>query len=61
MRFLHLVFLSVAVALLDIKKTKTGSQASIIKEFEECDTWAMEGECINNPNFMWLKCISSCK
>jgi hypothetical protein len=28
---------------------------------EECDGWAeKDGECVNNPNFMWSQCIRSC-
>lgn len=28
---------------------------------EECDDWAeRDGECANNPSFMWSKCLRSC-
>lgn len=28
---------------------------------EECDVWAgKDGECVNNPAFMWSKCLRSC-
>jgi len=33
---------------------------SIKKLFDKCDDWAREGECINNPNFMWTQCQPSC-
>lgn len=33
---------------------------SIKKLFDSCDDWAREGECINNPNFMWTQCQPSC-
>ena len=33
-----------------------------VSNFEDCDKWAsQDGECINNPNFMWTQCSSSCR
>lgn len=31
------------------------------KEFDQCDYWAEhDGECVNNPRFMWSACLGSC-
>jgi len=35
--------------------------AASVRLFPDCDKWAKEGECINNPNFMWTSCSSACR
>ena len=27
---------------------------------DDCDLWASQNECVNNPNFMWSSCSSAC-
>lgn len=27
---------------------------------EDCALWAQEGECANNPTFMWSDCLTAC-
>mmetsp|Transcript_20323 Transcript_20323/g.19630 ORF Transcript_20323/g.19630 Transcript_20323/m.19630 type:complete len:593 (+) Transcript_20323:46-1824(+) len=31
-----------------------------IKEYEDCDLWVEQEQCISNPNFMWTHCHGSC-
>lgn len=35
-------------------------QLSAAYTFQDCERWAKEGECINNPRFIWVHCLSSC-
>ena len=29
-------------------------------DHEKCETWAISGECVSNPDYMNLKCEKSC-
>jgi hypothetical protein len=31
----------------------------VVDMFDKCSLWAEEGECLNNPNFMWTQCQPS--
>lgn len=49
--FLLLVSLTVVVV--------SGSSAE--DQHESCSQWAEEGECVNNPDYMWESCKISCQ
>jgi hypothetical protein len=37
------------------------SVVPVTKQHQDCDLWAeTDGECVNNPAFMWSACHSSC-
>jgi diketogulonate reductase-like aldo/keto reductase len=41
----------------------TATELSLVdhKEYDQCDIWAEhDGECVNNPRFMWSACLGSC-
>jgi ShK domain-like len=56
--------LAVLLVLLATARADDGfvvSTGMTIKEHADCDLWATrDGECLNNPGYMWTKCHSSC-
>jgi ShK domain-like len=62
-----LPLLTTTIAVVSVLLQATANEefrvehGALIKFSPDCDKWAKDdNECLNNPNFMWTKCHSSC-
>lgn len=55
------VLLLVKESAADFDAKKLELRLNSHQEFDQCDFWAEhDGECVNNPRFMWSACLKSC-
>lgn len=57
----RIVFSAFCLALVLVQSVLADNSLPAFKGHESCDVWAQtDGECINNPRFMWSTCLGSC-
>jgi hypothetical protein len=52
--------LGMLVAIGWIQCGVEAAKIPVVKEHADCDSWASQGECVNNPRFMWQSCHARC-
>ena len=49
-----MLFLIIFFVALHSRVLESTNLFKSVKNNESCDDWAREGECLNNPGYLWL-------